>query len=111
MNAVPELLREFLNNDKIIFWGAAIQHDVQMLEYYGITILGVRDLQREIANQTHNYPSDLYDLANAYIQIELSKNDPKIRGLSYSHVTPFFLPCSAWTKIVRKPACFLPYVR
>jgi hypothetical protein len=52
-----------------------------MLEYYGITILGVRDLQREIANPTHNYPSSLYDLANAYIQIELSKNDPKISDL------------------------------
>jgi hypothetical protein len=23
-NAIPELLREFLNNDKIMFWGAAI---------------------------------------------------------------------------------------
>jgi hypothetical protein len=42
--AVPELLREFLNNDVIMFWGAAIQRDVQMLEYYGITIPGVCDL-------------------------------------------------------------------
>jgi hypothetical protein len=39
-DAVPELLREFLNNDEIMFWGAAIQRDVQMLEYYIITILG-----------------------------------------------------------------------
>jgi hypothetical protein len=42
--AVPELLREFLNNDVIMFWGAAIQRDVQMLEYYGITIPGACDL-------------------------------------------------------------------
>jgi hypothetical protein len=43
-DAVPELLREFLNNDVIMFWGAAIQHDVQMLEYYGITIPRARGL-------------------------------------------------------------------
>jgi hypothetical protein len=38
---VLELLREFLNNDAIMFWGATIQSDVQMLEYYGIAIPGV----------------------------------------------------------------------
>jgi hypothetical protein len=27
-DAVPELLTEFLNNDAIMFWGAAIQRDV-----------------------------------------------------------------------------------
>jgi hypothetical protein len=43
-DAMSELLREFLNNDEIMFWGAAIRHDVQMLEYCGITILGVHDL-------------------------------------------------------------------
>jgi hypothetical protein len=43
-DAVLELLREFLNNDAIMFCGAAIQHDVQMLEYYGITIPGVHEL-------------------------------------------------------------------
>jgi hypothetical protein len=43
-DVVPELLREFLNNDAIMFWGAAIQRDVQMLEYYGITIPGAHDL-------------------------------------------------------------------
>jgi hypothetical protein len=31
-DAVLELLREFLNNDAIMFWGAAIHRDVQMLE-------------------------------------------------------------------------------
>jgi hypothetical protein len=43
-DAVLELLREFLNNDAIMFCGAAIQHDVQMLEYYGITIPRAREL-------------------------------------------------------------------
>jgi hypothetical protein len=42
-DAVSELLREFLNNDAIMFWGAAIQHDVHMLENYRITIFGARD--------------------------------------------------------------------
>jgi hypothetical protein len=46
VDAVLELLREFLNNDAIMFWGATIQSDVQMLEYYGIAIPEVRDLQR-----------------------------------------------------------------
>jgi hypothetical protein len=44
VDEVPKLLREFLNNDVIMFWGAAIQHDVKMLEYYEITIPGARDL-------------------------------------------------------------------
>jgi hypothetical protein len=43
-DAVSELLREFLNNDAIMFWDAAIQHDLNMLEYYGITIPGASDL-------------------------------------------------------------------
>jgi hypothetical protein len=64
---VPELLREFLNNDEIMFWGTAIQCDVQMLEYYGITIPGARNLPREIPNPIHNYPPGLYGLANGYI--------------------------------------------
>jgi hypothetical protein len=41
-DAVLELLREFLNNDVIMFWNAAIHCDVQMLEYYGITIPGAK---------------------------------------------------------------------
>jgi hypothetical protein len=41
---VPKVIREFLNNDEIMFWGAAIQQNVQMLEYYGITIHGAHDL-------------------------------------------------------------------
>jgi hypothetical protein len=43
-NVVLELLREFLNNDVIMFWGAAIQRDVQKLEFYGITIPEACDL-------------------------------------------------------------------
>jgi hypothetical protein len=78
---VPKLLREFLNNDEIKFWGKEIQCDVQMLEYYGITILGARDLQLEILNPTRNYPLGLYDLENAYIQIEISNNDPEITSI------------------------------
>jgi hypothetical protein len=55
-DVVLKLLRKFLNNDEIMSWGATIQHDVQMLEYYGITISGVRDLQRKVLNPTLNYP-------------------------------------------------------
>jgi hypothetical protein len=56
MDAMLKLPREFLNNDVIMFCGATIHHDVQMLECYGITIPGAHDLQREIPNQTFNYP-------------------------------------------------------
>jgi hypothetical protein len=77
-DAVPELLREFFNNNDIMFWGTAIQCDVHMLEYYGITILESRNLLREIPNPTCDYPLGLYDLVNGYIQTELSKNDPNV---------------------------------
>jgi hypothetical protein len=63
-DAVSELLRKFLNNDAIMFWDAEIQHDVQMLEYYGITIPGACNLQREIPNPAIKYPPGLYALAN-----------------------------------------------
>jgi hypothetical protein len=43
-DAVLELVREFLNNYAIMFWGATIHRDVQMLAYYGITIPGACDL-------------------------------------------------------------------
>jgi hypothetical protein len=58
-DVVSELLMEFLNNDAIMFWGATIHRDVQILEYYGITIPRTRDLQREIPNPTFNYPLGL----------------------------------------------------
>jgi hypothetical protein len=48
---------------------------------YEITIPGARDLQREIPNPTFNYPSGLYALANAYIEINISKNDPEIAAI------------------------------
>jgi hypothetical protein len=51
-----KVLREFLNNDVIMFWGTAIHRDVQMLEYYGITIPEVCNLWSEIPNQNFNYP-------------------------------------------------------
>jgi hypothetical protein len=67
-----------LVNDEIMFWGVAIPRDVQMLEYYGITIREGRDLLREIPNPTLNYPPGLYNLANAYIEANLSKTNPEI---------------------------------
>jgi hypothetical protein len=78
---VLKLLREFLNNDAIMFWGTTIHRDVQMLEYYGITVPGAHDLQREIPNPTFNYPPGLYALVNAYIETNLSKNDPEIAAI------------------------------
>jgi hypothetical protein len=79
--AVPELLRENVNKDAIMFWGAAIQCDVHMLDYYGITIPGARDLQKKISNPTVNYPPGLYALVNAYIGTNLFLNDAKIAAI------------------------------
>jgi hypothetical protein len=56
VDVAPELLREFLNNDVIMFWDAAIYRDVQMVKYYRITIPGARNFQREIPNPTFKYP-------------------------------------------------------
>jgi ribonuclease D len=70
-----------MNNDVIMLWGAAIHRDVQMLEYYGITVPGARDLQRQIPNWTFNYPPGLYATANAYIKTNLSKSDPEIAAI------------------------------
>jgi hypothetical protein len=78
---VSELLREFLNNNVIMFWGAASQRDVEMLKYYRITIHGARDLKREIPNQTFNYPACLFLLANVYIDTNISKNDLDIAAI------------------------------
>jgi hypothetical protein len=113
-DAVPELLSEFLKNDAIMLWGAAIHRDVQMLEYYGITIPGVRDLQREIPNPTFNYPPGLYALANAYIETSFSKNDPNIAAfrrevwadvpLSFEQVNYAALDARLGFEIARK--CF-----
>jgi hypothetical protein len=36
------------------------------------------DLHREIPNPTLNYPLRLYDLANVYIETDLSKNNLEI---------------------------------
>jgi ribonuclease D len=52
-----------------------------MLEYYGITIPGVRDLRREIPNPTFNYPPGLYALVNSYIETNLLKNDMEIAAI------------------------------
>jgi hypothetical protein len=52
-----------------------------MLAYYEITVPRARDLQKEIPNPTFNYPIGLYALENAYIETNLSKNDPEIAAI------------------------------
>jgi hypothetical protein len=60
MDAVLELLREFLNNDAIMFWDVAIQHDVKILEYYGITIPGAHDLRGRSPTQPSTTTRSLF---------------------------------------------------
>ena len=43
-DAVPEALREFLNDDSIVFCGAAIGNDVEKLDIYSIDIPEAIDL-------------------------------------------------------------------
>jgi hypothetical protein len=52
-----------------------------MLKYYGITIPGARDLQREILNPHFNYPPGLCVLVNTYIETNIFKNDPEIAAI------------------------------
>ena len=44
-NEVPQLLKDFLRDKTIRFYGAAINNDVRMLKHYGIDIPSVFGLQ------------------------------------------------------------------
>jgi hypothetical protein len=49
-NGVPQLLKEFLKDTTIRFYGAAIANDVHMLRSYKIEILSVYNLQKIVLN-------------------------------------------------------------
>jgi hypothetical protein len=66
-NRVPQLLKEFLKDTTIKFYGAAITNDVRMLRTYGIEIPSAYDLQKIVPNPTDKLTPSLYDLANATI--------------------------------------------
>jgi hypothetical protein len=76
-DAVPELLREFLNNDEMRSCSGARQSVMSRCwsttesPFPGSVTSGGR-------SPTLNYPLCLYALANAYIGTNLSKNDPKV---------------------------------
>ena len=74
---MSQLLKEFLRDNTIRFYGAAIHNDVHMLRYYGIDISSVFDLQQVIPNPTNNPIPSLYDLANATIGTNLEKKKRK----------------------------------
>ena len=74
---VPDLLKEFLADPDIKFCGAAIQNDQNRLKYYGITIPGAIDLQKQFKNPAPIDPPSLIALSNAYLGTNLSKNDPE----------------------------------
>jgi ribonuclease D len=76
-NGMPQLLKEFLKDNTIRFYGAAIHNDMRILRYYGIEIPSVFDLQKIILNPTNNPISSLYDLSNATIGTTLEKNKRK----------------------------------
>jgi ribonuclease D len=70
---VPQLLKDFLKNPTIRFYGVAISNDVRMLQLYGIEILSVYDPQMIMPNPTKNSIPSLYDLSNATIGTKLEK--------------------------------------
>ena len=71
---VPQLLKDFLRDKTIRFYGAAINNDVRMLKHYGIDIPSVFDLQQlVISNPTNNPIPSLYALSNAIIGTNLEK--------------------------------------
>jgi hypothetical protein len=70
---VKQLLRDFLGDPTIRFYGAAIGNDVRMLQPYGIQIPSVHDLQVIIPNPTTKPIPSLYDMSNATIETKLEK--------------------------------------
>ncbi|XP_051196487.1 uncharacterized protein [Lolium perenne] len=50
---VTQVLKEFLQDSNIRFWGAVIGKDVQMLSSYGINITSAFDLQKILPNLTN----------------------------------------------------------
>ncbi|XP_051201617.1 uncharacterized protein [Lolium perenne] len=72
-NDVPKALREFLNDDSIVLFGAAIGNDIDKPDYYGIDTSAAIDLQHVILNPIAKPLASLYNIANAYIRTNLSK--------------------------------------
>jgi hypothetical protein len=76
---VLQLLKEFLKDTTIKFYGAAIANDLRMLRTYGIVIPSAYDLQKIFPNPTNKLTPNLYDLANSTIgtHLENKKRDKK----------------------------------
>ena len=74
---VPKLLIDFLGDKTVNFYGVAIQNDVRMLRYYGITIPSAVDLQRNCRNPTDNPTPSLYALSNAVVGTKLEMKKKK----------------------------------
>jgi ribonuclease D len=74
---VPQLLKDFLQDNIIQFCGAAIGKDVEMLSPYGIDISSACDLQKILPNPTNKPIPSLYDLANATVGTNLEKKKRK----------------------------------
>ncbi|XP_051197418.1 uncharacterized protein [Lolium perenne] len=74
---VPQVLKEFLQDENIRFFGAAIGKDVEMLSPYGIHITSAFDLQILLPNPTNKPNPSLYDLANSTIGTNLEKKKRK----------------------------------
>jgi ribonuclease D len=78
-NGVPQLLKDFLKNTTIKFYGAAIDNDLRKLRPYEIVLPSAYDLQQVVPNPTSKPMPSLYDLANATIgpHLEKKKRDNK----------------------------------
>ncbi|XP_071682995.1 uncharacterized protein [Lolium perenne] len=74
---VPQVLKEFLQDDTIKLFGVAISKDVEMLSPYGIHITSAFALQKILPNPTNNPISSLYDLANSIIGTNLENKKRK----------------------------------
>ena len=74
---VPAMLRRFLADKDIVFCGAGISQDQEMLAYYGLKIASSFDLQQrvEIPKNVSSKPTpSLIDLANYLLGTKLSKD-------------------------------------
>ncbi|KAE8820753.1 Werner syndrome ATP-dependent helicase-like protein [Hordeum vulgare] len=74
---IPAMLRRFLADGDIVFCGAGIKQDQEMLAYYGLEIASAMDLQRDVdvpVSVCGKVTPSLIDLANYFLGTRFSKD-------------------------------------
>ncbi|XP_051197312.1 uncharacterized protein [Lolium perenne] len=73
LQLLPQVLKEFLQDMNIKFFGATIDNDGKMMHHYDIRITSAYDHQKLLPNPTNRSTPSLYDLAIYTIGTNLEK--------------------------------------